>query len=33
MENPKEEIILDDDKDRDDDVIYEEEFDCAGVRL
>ena len=28
MEHPEEEMILDDDKDRDDDVINEQEVDC-----
>ena len=32
MENPEEEMILDDDEDKDHDVINEEEFDCAVVR-
>ena len=32
MEYPEEEMILDDDEDKYDDVINEEEFDCAGVQ-
>ena len=32
MDNPKEEMILDDYEEKYDDFIDEEEFDCAGVR-
>ena len=32
MDHPEEDIILDDDEDKYDDVIYEEEVDCEGVR-
>ena len=32
MEHPEEEMILDYDEDKYDDVINEEEVDCAGVR-
>ena len=32
MEHPETEMILDDDKDKDDDVIDEQEAYCAGVR-
>ena len=32
MELPKEEMILDDEEDENDDVINEEEVDCEGVR-
>ena len=31
MDNPQEEMILDDDEDKNDDAIYKEEVDCAGV--
>ena len=32
MEHPEEQIILDDDEDKYDDVLYKEEFDLTGVR-
>ena len=32
MYHPEEDIILYDDEDKNDDVIYKEEVDCAGVR-
>ena len=31
MDHPEEEMILDDDEDKNVDVIYEEELDCTGV--
>ena len=32
MDHPEEEMILDDDEDKYDDIIDEEEVDCSGVR-
>ena len=32
MDHPEEEIILDNDKEKYDDIINEEELDCEGVR-